>query len=76
VYLSLAYSFQNSDQCLGVLYKLKHERLVFTQRPSSVTQHQRLTRLSDFHEIRYWSYLQKTYKLWFREIGFSESRVV
>jgi hypothetical protein len=37
VYLSLALTFQNSDHCLGVLYKLKTEPPVFTQRPSSVT---------------------------------------
>jgi len=37
VYLSVTHNFQNRDQCLGVLYKLKYERLVLTQRPSYVT---------------------------------------
>ena len=55
----------------GVLCKLKNGRLVFTQRPSSVT--------NPFVRFSWNSVLglfTKTYKLWFREIGFSESRVV
>jgi hypothetical protein len=69
----------NSDQCLGVIYKLKNESRVCRPGPAILCDLPTVTKpFSDFHETRYSSYFKKkkeTCTLEFREVGLSQSRV-